>query len=244
VKELSELDITQGQKRLNKEPNTFEIPDHLWKKPIPTFMLSDIVRIEAIIERESDYIDKIVVICGWVKSARAQKNDSLVFIDLNDGTYNKGIQVVVSNLIPNFSDVLKCATGASLKIKGKIVASPAKGQAVEMLVEDPASSYVNVVGTSEAKGYPLSKKHHTLEHLRENAHLRPRSNVIGAVARIRNNLAYATHIFLQSSGYMYVHTPIITASDCEGAGELFQVTTVLPGERESVEEIPKIANTN
>jgi len=113
---------------------------------------------------------------------------------------------------------MKCGTGVSLKIKAKLVKSPAKGQVVELLANDPALHYVTILGLCESKTYPLAKKHHTIEYLREQAHFRPKSNLISSVARIRNNLSYATHIFYQENGFNYIHTPLITSSDCEGAG--------------------------
>lgn len=113
------------------------------------------------------------------------------------------------------------ATGCSLCVRGPLVASVGSGQAVEMHV-----AHVEVVGTSDAATFPLAKKKHTLEHLRSITHLRPRTNTMGAVMRIRNALAYATHSFFQRGGFLYVHSPLITGADCEGAGEMFQVTTL------------------
>jgi asparaginyl-tRNA synthetase len=108
-----------------------------------------------------------------------------------------------------------------LKITGKFVKSIGQGQAIEVLCEDPENHEVEVCGECDPKFYPISKKYHKAETLREHCHLRPRTNLIGGVARVRNALAFATHLFYQSRGYLYVHTPLITASDCEGAGEMF-----------------------
>jgi len=131
--------------------------------------------------------------------------------------------------------------GASFRIRGKLVKSPAKGQVIEVQVKDPKEHYVKVLGTNQdTKAYPLSKKGHTLEFLREIAHLRPRSKYISAMTRVRNSLAMATHLFFQSRGFLLISTPIITASDCEGAGEMFQVTTVLPEPKESIKSIPLV----
>lgn len=120
--------------------------------------------------------------------------------------------------------------GASFEIKGKLIKSPGKNQVIEMNVS-AEDHYVKIHGNCDNKNYPLAGKHVKPETLRDIAHLRPRTNLIGAVARIRNNLALATHLFFQSRGFLYVHTPIITASDCEGAGEMFQVTTILPDKK-------------
>ena len=106
--------------------------------------------------------------------------------------------------------------------------SPAEGQEIEILCADPEAHKVEILGlNNDRRRYPLSKKYHTVEHLRENLHLRPRSNLIAASVRIRNAVSFATHLFFQSNGFMYIHTPIVTGSDCEGAGEMFQVTTML-----------------
>lgn len=129
---------------------------------------------------------------------------------------------------------MKTGVATSFRITGEFVPSPAKGQKVEIQVKPDASHSVTILGGCEAKKYPMAGKGHTVETLRESAHLRPRSNLIGCVARIRNNLAYATHIYFQSNGFQYIHTPLLTASDCEGAGEMFQVTTLLPKPHEAI----------
>lgn len=140
--------------------------------------------------------------------------------------------------MPNFEEVSKTTAGASYRIKGKFIKSPAKGQAIEVQVNNPESHYVKVIGNvTETKTYPLSKKGHTLEFLRDVAHLRPRSRYISSMIRVRNSLGHATHLFFQSRGFLNIHTPIVTASDCEGAGEMFQVSTILPGPTESVKQI-------
>jgi asparaginyl-tRNA synthetase len=126
-----------------------------------------------------------------------------------------------------------------------LIKSPAKGQAFELQVSRPdRGHYAKVVGHCDAGKYPLAKKRHTNEYLREIAHLRPRTNTIGAVTRIRNNLAFATHLFFQQRGFLYIHTPIITASDCEGAGQMFQVTTILPEPHEVVGKVPTISKNH
>lgn len=150
------------------------------------------------------------------------------FVELTDGSGSSTLQCVVDATMPNFAEVIKCTTGASFKIKGKLIRSPAKGQLVELQVCCPTAHAIKVIGECPGDEFPLAKKKHSVEFLRDIAHLRPRTKLISAVTRIRNNLSYATHRFFQERGFLYIHTPIITASDCEGAGEMFQVTTVLP----------------
>ena len=147
--------------------------------------------------------------------------------------------------MPNFEELVKCDVATSFRIEGKIVKSPAKGQAIEMQVKDPEDHKVTILGVNkDTKHYPLAKKKHTYETLREIAHLRPRSRFISSIARIRNALAFATHLFFQNRGFLYVHTPIITATDCEGAGERFQVTTVLPEKDEPITKVPLVDKKN
>lgn len=142
--------------------------------------------------------------------------------------------------VQGFEDSLKANVGTSLTFKGTLIKSPAKGQLFELQLSQPDKHSVTVVGKCDAGKYPLSKKRHTVEFLRDIAHLRPRTNLIGAVTRVRNNLAYATHLFFQQRGFLYIHTPIITASDCEGAGQMFQVTTVLPDPAENLSKVPTL----
>ena len=156
---------------------------------------------------------------GWVRTRRDAKAFS--FIELNDGSCLKGIQVIADAKLANYAtEILHAHTGASVEVRGKLVPSQGQGQKWEVIADA-----VTVVGLADAT-YPLQKKGHTLEFLREIAHLRPRSNLFGAVFRVRSRLAYAVHQFFQERNFLYVHTPIITASDCEGAGELFRVTTL------------------
>ena len=160
---------------------------------------------------------------GWVRTKREMKN--LVFVEVNDGSCFRGIQCTFDTAA-GLDDNTKAAlaglgTGAAVEVSGKLVPSPAEGQAVEA-----AASSLLIVGAAPTKTYPLQKKRHSLEFLREIAHLRARTNTFGAVARVRNRLAIAVHEFFQSNHFQYVHTPIITGSDAEGAGALFQVTTL------------------
>ncbi len=158
---------------------------------------------------------------GWVRTKRDSKN--VCFLELNDGSSMKSLQLIVDKGTDTVPDELleRITTGASLTVTGEVVESPGKNQRVEMHVGG-----LELYGEAPAESYPLQKKRHSFEFLREIAHLRPRTNTFGAVARVRNTLSMAIHNFFQSRGFMYVHTPIITASDAEGAGEMFQVTTL------------------
>src|SRR5207247_4361422 len=155
---------------------------------------------------------------GWVRTRRDSKDFS--FIELNDGSSLRNLQIIARNTLPNYADVQRLATGASIIVSGALVASQGKGQKWELVADN-----IEVVGAAD-DSYPLQKKGHTPEFLREIAHLRPRSNLFSSIFRVRSRLAFAVHQFFQKRGFIYVHTPIITGSDCEGAGELFRVTTV------------------
>jgi asparaginyl-tRNA synthetase len=164
-----------------------------------------------------------VKIRGWVRTKRELKN--LVFIEVNDGSCFKGIQCTFDRNgtlpCPEDSALERAGTGVSVEIGGKLVPSPAQGQAVEV-----AAASIRILGDAPPESYPLQKKRHSLEFLREIAHLRPRTNTFGAVTRVRSRLSFAVHQFFRERGFQYVHTPIITASDAEGAGAMFQVTTL------------------
>src|SRR3954463_2444926 len=155
---------------------------------------------------------------GWVRTRRDSKDFS--FLELNDGSCLRSLQIIAKNTLPNYAAVQRLNTGASISVQGALVASQGKGQSWEVVAEE-----IEIVGASD-ESYPLQKKGHTPEFLREIAHLRPRSNLFGAVFRVRSRLAFAIHQFFQERGFVYVHTPIVTGSDCEGAGELFRVTSL------------------
>jgi len=163
--------------------------------------------------------EKIVVAEGWVRTKRDSKN--VCFLELNDGSCLKGLQIVIDKETLKNNDILtKINTGASVIAKGPIVKSAGGNQAVEM-----QSSDITLIGEAD-NDYPLQKKRHSIEYLREIAHLRARTNLIGAVMRVRNTLSFGVHEFFQQNGFNYVTTPIISTSDCEGVGEMFQVTTL------------------
>ena len=165
---------------------------------------------------------------GWVRTRRDSKDFS--FIELNDGSSLRNLQIIARNTVSNYTDVQRLTTGASIAVSGGLVASQGKGQKWELIAEE-----IEIIGTSD-DSYPLQKKGHTPEFLREIAHLRPRSNLFSSIFRVRSRLAFAVHQFFQERGFVHVHTPIITGSDCEGAGELFRVTTL------NVADTPRITN--
>jgi len=165
------------------------------------------------------------VVHGWIRTKREAKN--VVFLELNDGSLFDNLQIVIDTS-DNATDISRLTTGASVKVTGSMVSSQGGKQQYEIQARE-----IELLGSAPADTYPLQKKRHSLEFLREIAHLRPRTNTFGAVTRVRNAAAFAVHRFYQERGFFYVNTPVITASDCEGAGEMFQVTT-LP-----VEELAK-----
>lgn len=172
-----------------------------------------------LLSKEIDkHLDKEVVLSGWIKKNRDQKNFG--FIEFNDGTTFKGIQVVYEDSLPNFSEIAALNVYSSIKVKGTLVKSVGKGQDYEI-----KASEITIYDACDEK-YPLQNKRHSVEFLRTIAHLRPRTNTFNAVFRVRSLLSYAIHKFFQERGYVYVQTPIITGTDAEGAGEMFQVTTL------------------
>src|SRR5262245_2883419 len=173
--------------------------------------------------RKPESVGKKVILRGWVRTRRDSKG-GFSFIELNDGSSQGNVQVVAPGELSNYESVIKkLPTGASVIIEGEIKASPAKGQATEV-----HAVKVELIGDADSEHYPLQKKGHTFEFLRTIAHLRPRTNTFGAIARVRNQVCKSIHDFFYEQGFLYVHTPIITASDCEGAGALFRVTTLDP----------------
>ena len=166
-------------------------------------------------------VDSDVTVAGWVRTRRDSKG-GFSFVEPNDGSCFPNIQIVIDATLDNYkADILRLFPGSSIVVRGKAVESQGKGQTVEIQAES-----VKVLGFCDPTEYPLGKQRVSFERLRELAHLRPRTNSFGAIARVRNALAYATHQFFQNQNFLYVHTPIITGSDCEGAGEMFQVTTL------------------
>ncbi len=173
--------------------------------------------IKNIYRLKTDYLDKNIKIGAWVRTLRVSKDFG--FIELNDGTFFKNLQVVFDDKLKNFSEIEKVTIGSSLEVEGILVKSPAAGQEFELKAKT-----IKIINLA-LNDYPLQKKKHSFEFLREIAHLRSRSNTFSAVFRLRSVLSYAIHKFFQEEGFSYAHTPIISGSDCEGAGEMFNVST-------------------
>jgi asparaginyl-tRNA synthetase len=176
------------------------------------------IDIRELFRNTKEYVDKEITVVGWIRSLRVSKN--FAFMVINDGTFFEPLQVVLSDSLQNYDEVTKLNVGSAVIVKGKVVATPDAKQAFELQATEVA-----IEGPS-TPDYPLQKKRHTMEYLRTITHLRPRTNTFQAVFRVRSLIAYAIHKFFQERDFVYVHTPIITGSDCEGAGEMFQVTTL------------------
>jgi asparaginyl-tRNA synthetase len=174
------------------------------------------LRIRELLAAEA--VQQNCTINGWVRSLRVSKD--VAFIVLNDGSNQSGIQVVAGRELADFQDICRITTGTAVRVEGDLLDSPATGQQWEL-----AAKTIEIIGQTD-ESFPLQKKRHSFEYLRSIAHLRPRTNTFGAVFRLRSRLAQAIHRFFAEKNFLYVHTPIITASDCEGAGELFRVTTL------------------
>lgn len=171
--------------------------------------------------RKAESVGKKFVIKGWVRTRRDSKG-GFSFLEINDGSSFGNLQVIANNTLENYqTDILKIVTGCSVVIEGMIKGSPAKGQETELVADS-----VQVIGWADPNTYTMQKKGHTFEYLRTQAHLRPRTNTFGAVARVRNQISKSIHDFYQEQGFLYINTPIITPSDCEGAGHMFRVTTL------------------
>lgn len=169
-------------------------------------------------------LDEEIVVEGWVRTRR--DSGSLSFIELGDGSCLANLQVIAETTLPNYADeIKKLSVGCSVRVRGRLVESPAKGQDVEL-----QATSIEVIGRADPESYPLQKKRHSFEFLRSITHLRPRTNALAAVARVRSALNFRIHDFFVQHGFYQVHTPIITTSDCEGAGEMFTVTALEPEE--------------
>ena len=188
----------------------------------------NLIEIRELYKNQEAYLDKEITAGGWVRSIRDSK--AFGFIVINDGTFFTPLQVVYHDDMENFEEISKLNVGAAVVVTGTLVATPQAKQPFEIQAKT-----VTVEGAS-APDYPLQKKRHSFEYLRTIAHLRPRTNTFQAVFRVRSLTAYALHKFFQERGFVYVHTPIITGSDCEGAGEMFRVTTM------DMENVPKTEN--
>ena len=181
-------------------------------------MQKEFIEIKQLYRNKDEYIDKKVKVAGWIRTSRMSKNFG--FIELNDGSFFKNMQIVIDEKLENFKEVGKLSISTSLLIEGTLVATQNAKQPVEI-----QATKIVVEGESD-NSYPLQKKRHTVEYLRTIAHLRPRSNLFSAAFRVRSVAAYAIHKFFQDRNFVYAHSPIITGSDCEGAGEMFRITTL------------------
>jgi len=177
-----------------------------------------ITLVKSLYRSTAEYLNKEITVAGWVRTTRGSKEFS--FIELNDGSFFKGLQIIAGADLINFSEIENISVGSSLEIKGILVESPAAGQAFELKAQ-----VITILNAAPAD-YPLQKKKHSFEFLRTIAHLRGRSNTFSAVFRLRSTLSFAIHQFFTNEGFNYIQTPVISTSDCEGAGEMFQVTTL------------------
>jgi asparaginyl-tRNA synthetase len=211
--------MTRGPVKLSQWrviPLSFQIcPALNSEHPVNATPILDILNHQIVLDSE-------VIIEGWARSRRTSKG-GFSFIHVNDGSSLDSLQAVADGNLPNYtSEILEISTGCAVRIHGTVVESGGKGQDREI-----QAASVEVLGwVDDPEHYPIAKKRHTFEYLRGVAHLRPRTNTFGAISRVRNAIAMAVHGFLQSKGFQWVNTPIITASDCEGAGELFRVSTL------------------
>lgn len=228
---------------MTKKTDTLQNLDVIPTKTIPEFSAGCRTRIEFLFEGASpeSLIGQTRKVCAWSKTTRKQ-GKALIFYAVTDGSCNKTLQVVVSPEGVNgdeefFTKLGKCGTSTSFEFVGDIVKSPAEGQSIELHINDSSKHSVKIFGGVDNAKFPLAKKQHTMEFLRDIPHLRTRSYLQGAVLRIRHEMALATHQFFQNRGFKYIHTPLITENDCEGAGELFSVTTTIP-DNGKAKEIP------
>ncbi|MBP5159665.1 MAG: asparagine--tRNA ligase, partial [Lachnospiraceae bacterium] len=187
--------------------------------------MEKLVTVRELFRDRGSYIGKKIAVGGWVRSVRDSK--TFGFIVLHDGTFFETLQVVFHDVMPNFEEISKLNVGAAIIVRGELVATPEAKQPFEIQAES-----IEVEGAS-TPDYPMQKKRHSLEFLRTMTHLRARTNTFQAVFRVRSLIAHAIHCFFQERDFVYVHTPLITSSDCEGAGEMFQVTTL------DLDEIPR-----
>lgn len=175
------------------------------------------ITVKDIFRHGEEYLNKEIELSGWVRKIRVQKKFG--FIELNDGSFFKGVQIVFEEGLANFDEISRLSIASSIRVKGTLVKSEGSGQDLEVKAKE-----IEVLQKADLE-YPLQNKRHTFEYLRTKAHLRARTNTFSAVFRVRSVLAYAIHKFFQENNFVYVHTPIITGSDAEGAGEMFRITT-------------------
>lgn len=230
----------------------FGLPGQYLNMPVQERIYSGNLRLKALLTDPHKYLDTVQTVGGWAKTVRKQKlkeevdgkqvETKILFVELSDGTCQRTLQVVVNETMGSevFEELAKSSVATCFRFTGSLIKSPKEGQLLEMAISDPATHKGEVIGANNCPGkYPLNGKNAIKpETLRQNMHLRPRSNLIGASMRIRNAVSFATHLFFQARGFFYVHTPIITCSDCEGAGEMFGVTTLLPNDA-MIKDLPE-----
>eukprot|EP01114_Cavostelium_apophysatum_P005274 TRINITY_DN1606_c0_g1_i1.p1 TRINITY_DN1606_c0_g1~~TRINITY_DN1606_c0_g1_i1.p1 ORF type:complete len:564 (-),score=154.75 TRINITY_DN1606_c0_g1_i1:90-1655(-) len=245
--EQSQLDkITQELERVKLERDQLQAENLKLKGDVKKVLhssksrMSQRTEIRTILKDGKSFIGQTITVCGWARTIRKQGGGRFTFIELNDGSAFKNLQIVVDADKPGFEDVsgANAGTGACILATGKVVASEGQNQAVELLADE-----VELVGKCIGADYPLAKARQKLEYLRTIAHLRPRTNTIAAMSRVRNACSMATHLFFQEQGFVYFHAPLITASDCEGAGEMFQITTLLKNGANKVADVPIVKET-
>lgn len=217
---------------------------HTTETPVTTSSkskLSQRTPIVKILKKGTELVGQTVTVSGWARTIRKQGGGRYTFVELNDGSCLKNIQVVIDSDKPGFDDISgpNAGIGACIFAIGTVVASEGTGQTIEILASES-----ELIGKCVPADYPLAaKQRQKFEFLRTIAHLRPRTNTFGALARVRNACALATHLFFQKEGFVYLHSPLITASDCEGAGEMFQVTTLLKNGTAKLSEVPMVKET-
>ena len=230
--------VQGAEQRLNPA-NDYSLPETIFKKHQPNHLVGKTLRLAHLLQNWEHYVDKVITVVGWARETRLQAKDTLLFVKLVDGSNNTPLQVVIENKIANWQDLKKAKKDYSFRLTGKVEKSIGKGQTIELKLNGSEGEQAHVFGRNDDDKYPLNSKNINLETLRDIAHLRPRTQVISAVTRVKNNLAFATHQFFQNNGFLYIHTPLITGADCEGAGQMFQVTTMMP-KSGLVKDIPQV----
>lgn len=219
--------------------NTYALPPQCHDKNQPHHLVGHNVRLSHLLANWENFVDKEVTVVGWARETRLQAKDTLLFVKLVDGSNSDALQVVIQDTVPNWEEVKKANVSYSFKLTGKVEKSMGKGQTIELKLKGEPFEKIQVFGRCDDDKYPLHSRKISLETLRDMAHLRPRTQIMSSIARVKNNLAYATHQFFQNNGFYYIHTPVITGADCEGAGEMFKVSTILP-ESGLVKDIPQV----
>jgi len=216
-----------------KKEEKRELPP-LIEKTNPKTSFSKRIRINYLLNHEEEFIKQSVYVCGWAKNIRSGAKGKILFVHLSDGSTPQTIQVVVDSEVPGFEELSKEDAGCCCGFSGEFIKSVGKKQSIEVQVRKTEGHFLKIFGKCNPSEYPLAKIEKSYEFLRDIAHLRSRTQYIGAIARVRNSLIFATHSFFQGKGFVNIHTPIISTSDCEGAGEMFQVTTLFSNAKDKL----------